>query len=330
MFRFHDPTYFYLFALVPLLIYWLWKHQGNQYGRFRFSSLQFFKGIRPSLRSILAPWLWIVRIGVLSLLIIALARPQAGMHLQEVTTKGIDIMLAMDVSSSMLAEDFKPKNRIEASKAVAKEFVQGRKNDRIGVVIFAGEAFPQCPLTLDYGVVMEIIDRIQVAPPEWDGTAIGNGIATAVARLKNSKAKSKVIILLTDGVNNAGEIDPMTAAEIAQTFHIRIYTIGIGSTGYAIMPRQTPWGIQKVRVRVEIDEDLLKRIAKETGGLYFRATDTEKLRQIYQQISQMEKTKIEVKEFTRYKEKYLNYAVLALILLVGEIVLQNTWLRRLP
>ncbi len=327
---FRDPTYFYLLVLIPLLGIFAWKRWFRMQSRFRFSTLQFFQRVPRTLRSFLARFLWLVRLGVLTLLIIALARPQAGMHLQEVTTKGIDIMLVMDVSTSMLAEDFKPKNRIEASKAVAKEFVQGRKNDRIGVVIFAGEAFPQCPLTLDYGVVMEIIDRIQVAPPEWDGTAIGNGLATAVARLKNSEAKSKVIILLTDGVNNAGEVDPMTAAEIAETFNMRIYTIGVGTSGYAVMPRQTPWGVQKVRVRVEIDEDLLKRIAQKTGGLYFRATNTEKLREIYQQISEMEKTKIEVKEFTRYKEKFALFAGLALMLLVVEIVLQHTWLRRLP
>ena len=327
---FRDPTYFYLLLLIPLLGIFAWKRWFRMQSRFRFSTLQFFEQVPRTLRSFLARFLWMMRLGVLALLIIALARPQAGMHLQEVTTKGIDIMLVMDVSTSMLAEDFKPKNRIEASKAVAKEFVQGRKNDRIGVVIFAGEAFPQCPLTLDYGVVMEIIDRIQVAPPEWDGTAIGNGLATAVARLKNSEAKSKVIILLTDGVNNAGEVDPMTAAEIAETFNMRIYTIGVGTSGYAVMPRQTPWGVQKVRVRVEIDEDLLKRIAQKTGGLYFRATNTEKLREIYQQISEMEKTKIEVKEFTRYKEKFALFAGLALMLLVVEIVLQQTWLRRLP
>jgi len=327
---FRDPTYFYLLILIPLLGIFAWKRWFRMQSRFRFSTLQFFQRVPQTLRSFLARFLWMVRLVVLALLIIALARPQAGMHLQEVTTKGIDIMLVMDVSTSMLAEDFKPKNRIEASKAVAKEFVQGRKNDRIGVVIFAGEAFPQCPLTLDYGVVMEIIDRIQVAPPEWDGTAIGNGLATAVARLKNSEAKSKVIILLTDGVNNAGEVDPMTAAEIAETFNMRIYTIGVGTSGYAVMPRQTPWGVQKVRVRVEIDEDLLKRIAQKTGGLYFRATNTEKLREIYQQISEMEKTKIEVKEFTRYKEKFALFAGLALMLLVVEIVLQQTWLRRLP
>ncbi len=327
---FRDPTYFYLLALIPILAVFAWKHWAQMQSRLRYSTLQFFKGTPRTIRSLLARFMWVIRLGALALLVVALARPRAGMHLEEVTTEGIDIMLVMDVSTSMLAEDFKPVNRIEASKAVAKEFVQGRKNDRIGVVVFAGEAFPQCPLTLDYGVVMEIIDRIQVAPPEWDGTAIGNGLATAVARLKDSKAKSKVIILLTDGVNNAGEVDPMTAADIAKTFNMRIYTIGVGTTGYAVMPRQTPWGVQKVRVRVEIDEDLLKRIAQKTGGLYFRATNTEKLREIYKQISEMEKTKIEVKEFTRYKEKFVPFAALALMLLVGEIVLQHSWLRRLP
>ena len=240
-------------------------------------------------------------------------------------------MLVMDVSTSMLAEDFKPKNRIQAAKAVAKEFIEGRTNDRIGLVIFAGEAFPQCPLTLDYGVLMQIIDHVQVAPREWDGTAIGNGIATAVARLKDSKAKSKVIILLTDGVNNAGEIDPITAAQVARTFGIKVYTIGAGTRGVAMYPVDDPiWGRRYQPVRVEIDEELLQRIAALTGGQYFRATDSNKLREIYQQIGELEKTKIEVKEYTRYKELFVNYAGIALALLVLEIVLSHTFLRKLP
>jgi len=214
---------------------------------------------------------------------------------------------------------------------VAKEFVQGRKNDPIGIVIFAGEAFTQSPLTLDYGVVMQILDRIQIAPREWDGTAIGNGLATAVARMKNSKAKSKVVILLTDGQNNAGEIDPITAAQIASTFNIRVYTIGAGTRGTALYPVDDPlFGKRYVPMRVEIDEDLLKRIASITGGKYFRATDENKLREIYREIGELEKTKIEVKEFTKYKELYINYAGLALALLIFEIFISQTYLRKLP
>ena len=237
----------------------------------------------------------------------------------------------MDVSTSMLAEDFKPKNRIQAAKQVAKEFIQGRQNDRIGLVIFAGEAFPQCPLTLDYGVLMQIIDRVHVAPQEWDGTAIGNGIATAAARLKDSKAKSKVIILLTDGVNNAGEIDPITAAQVARTFDIKVYTIGAGTRGVAMYPVDDPiWGRRYQPVRVEIDEELLRRIASMTGGKYFRATDSNKLREIYRQIGELEKTRIEVKEYTRYKELFVYYAGMALALLVLEILLSHTVLRKIP
>ncbi len=265
------------------------------------------------------------------LIIIGLARPQSGTRKQEITTEGIDIMLILDVSSSMKAEDFKPKNRLEAAKAVAKEFVQGRNNDRIGLVIFAGEAFTQCPLTLDYGVLTDLLDKIQIAPESWDGTAIGNGIATSVVRLKDSKAKSKVIILLTDGRNNAGEINPLTAAQVAQTFDIRVYTIGAGTRGSAMYPVDDPlFGRRYVSMPVEIDEDLLRKIADQTGGEYFRATDTEKLRQIYQEINEMEKTKIQVKEFTKYRELYVNYAGAGLILLILEILMLNTILRKLP
>ena len=275
--------------------------------------------------------MYLFRLVIIGLIILGLARPQSGTRKQEITTEGIDIMMVMDVSSSMLAEDFKPKNRIEAAKDVAEEFIHGRTNDRIGLVIFAGEAFTQCPLTLDYGVLTELIDKVQVAPRDWDGTAIGNGIATAVMRLKDSKARSKVIILLTDGRNNAGEINPLTAAQVAQTFDIRVYTIGAGTRGSALYPVDDPlFGRRYVSMPVEIDEDLLRKVAAQTNGQYFRATDTEKLRQIYQEINEMEKTKIEVKEFTKYKELFVNYAGAGLALLLLELLLLNTWLRKLP
>jgi Ca-activated chloride channel family protein len=275
--------------------------------------------------------LYWLKIAGLGLLIIAMARPQSGATLEEVTTEGIDIMLVLDVSTSMLAEDFKPNNRLQAAKLVAKEFIEGRRNDPIGLVIFAREAFSQCPLTLDYGVLIDILQRVEVASEAWDGTAIGNGLATAVARLKDSNAKSKVIIMLTDGENNAGEIDPVTAAQVAQTFGIRVYTIGAGTRGTAMYPFSHPlFGKQYRPIPVEIDEDLLTRIADITGGKYFRATDTDKLREIYHQIDELEKTKIEVKEYTKYTELYIPYVLAGLLILLLEMALRNTVLRKLP
>ncbi|RMH80605.1 MAG: VWA domain-containing protein [Calditrichaeota bacterium] len=331
MFRFADPEYLLLLLLLPLLVLYYWRRGARIRGQMKYSTLRHVKRIPASLRQIGYRYLYWLRIATLALLILGLARPQSGTRQQEVITEGIDIMLVLDVSSSMLAEDFKPKNRIEAAKAVAAEFISGRRNDPIGLVIFAGEAFTQCPLTLDYGVLLQILEKVQVAPREWDGTAIGNGIATAVARLKNGKAKSKVIILLTDGENNAGEIDPITAAQVAQTFDIRIYTIGAGTRGTAMYPFDDPiFGRQYRPVRVEIDEELLTRIAEITGGRYFRATDTAKLRRIYQEIGELEKTKIEVKEFTRYTELFVYYAGFGLLLLILEVVLRNTAFRKLP
>lgn len=331
MFRFANPDYLFLLILVPVLFVYHWRRGKRLTGKVKYSTLRYMKNLPVSLRQRVRKYFFVFRLAIITLIIFALARPQSGTRKQEITTEGIDIVLALDVSSSMLAEDFKPKNRIEAAKAVAEEFINGRTNDRIGLVIFAGEAFTQCPLTLDYGVLIQLLDKVQVAPREWDGTAIGNGIATAVARLKDSKAKSKVIILLTDGRNNAGEIDPLTAAQIAQTFNIRIYTIGAGTRGSALFPVQDPlFGKRYVNMPVEIDEDILKRIAAQTSGQYFRATDSEKLRSIYSQINDMEKTKIHVKEFTKYRELFVNYAGVGLLLLLLEIVLLGTWLRKLP
>lgn len=331
MFRFANPEYLFLLILVPVLFVYHWWRGKRLTGKVKYSTLRYMKNLPVSLRQRVRKYFFVFRLAIITLVIFALARPQSGTRKQEITTEGIDIVLALDVSSSMLAEDFKPKNRIEAAKAVAEEFINGRTNDRIGLVIFAGEAFTQCPLTLDYGVLIQLLDKVQVAPREWDGTAIGNGIATAVARLKDSKAKSKVIILLTDGRNNAGEIDPLTAAQIAETFNIRIYTIGAGTRGSALYPVQDPiFGKRYVNMPVEIDEDILKRIAAQTDGQYFRATDSEKLREIYSQINEMEKTKIHVKEFTKYRELFVNYAGVGLLLLLLEIVLLGTWLRKLP
>lgn len=331
MFQFADPQYLFLLILVPLMGVYLWMRRQKMTGQVKYSTLKHLRKVPVSLRQRLRQGMFILRLAIITLLILGLARPQSGTQQQEIITEGIDIMLVLDVSSSMLAEDFKPKNRIETVKIVAREFIEGRTNDPIGIVVFAGEAFTQSPLTLDYGVLTQVLDNLKVAPREWDGTAIGNGLATAVDRLKDSKAKSKVIILLTDGVNNAGEIDPITAAHVAQAFNVRVYTIGAGTRGTAMYPVDHPiFGTQYRPMRVEIDEDLLRRIADLTGGRYFRATDTEKLREIYKEIGELEKTKIEVKEFTRYSELFVNFAGIALLLLVLEIVLNNTYLRKLP
>jgi Ca-activated chloride channel family protein len=275
--------------------------------------------------------LFVLRLLFLALLIFAFSRPQSGSKMRETTTEGIDIIMALDVSSSMLAEDFKPKNRLEAAKKVAEEFIQGRQNDRIGMVIFAAESFTQCPLTLDYGVLLTLLQETKVADQEWDGTAIGMGIINAVNRLRDSKAKSKVIILLTDGVNNRGEVDPVTASKIAAALKIKIYTIGAGTQGTALYPVDDPlFGRRFVPMPVEIDEEILKKIAGNTGGLYFRATNTEKLSEIYREIGELEKTKIEVKEFTRYDEYFKYFLGTGLLLFIVELILANTYFRKLP
>lgn len=331
MFRFADPEFLVLLILIPIIGYYLWRRRSRMTGQLKYSTLKHIRKAPVSIRGRLKQFMFLLRLAIIALIILGLARPQSGSRQEEIITEGIDIILALDVSSSMLAEDFKPKNRLEAVKGVAEDFIKGRTNDPIGMVVFAGEAFTQSPLTLDYGVLTQILNTLEVAPREWDGTAIGNGLATAVARLKDSKAKSKVIILLTDGVNNSGEIDPVTAAQIAHTFDIRVYTIGAGSKGMALYPVEHPiFGKQYRRMRVEIDEDLLKQIADITGGRYFRATDTEKLREIYREIGELEKTRIEVKEFTRYTELFVDYAGLALALLFLEVILSNTYLRKLP
>jgi Ca-activated chloride channel family protein len=263
----------------------------------------------------------------ITLLIIVLARPQRTDRYQDVSTEGIDIVLTQDISGSMLARDFKP-DRLDAAKNIATEFISGRPYDRIGLVVFSGESFTQCPITTDHAVLINLLHEIQSGMIE-DGTAIGMGLATAVNRIKDSKAKSKVIILLTDGVNNRGEIAPATAADIAKTFGIRVYTIGVGTQGTAPYPVQTPYGIQYQDMPVEIDEGILQEIAQKTGGKYFRATDNDKLTQVYKEIDKLEKSKIDVKQFSRKEEKYLIPAVIAFFLLLFEIAARNTIFKNL-
>lgn len=258
----------------------------------------------------------------------ALARPQASNSWRTENTEGIDIMMALDLSGTMLAEDLKP-NRIEAAKTVATEFILSRPNDNIGLVVFAGESFTQCPLTNDHAVLINLFNAVNFGLIE-DGTAIGLGLANAVNRIKDSKAKSKVIILLTDGSNNRGDIAPITAAEIAKTFGIRVYAIGVGSHGMVNMPVQTPMGIQYQLMQSEFDEKSLQEIATMTGGKYFRATDNSKLRRIYQEIDQLEKTKISVREYSKKKEQFFLFSLLAFVFLISEVLLRNTILRKIP
>ena len=297
---------------------------------------------RPHLRvPVLAPWqqgggsVWpllrhlpfVLRTAALCLLVVCIARPRSSTQMERIDSEGIDIVLAMDVSSSMLARDFKP-DRISAAKDIAVEFIAQRPTDRMGIVVFAGESYTQCPLTTDRATLINLMKEVSTDFIE-DGTAIGNGLATAVARMKDSDAKSRVVILLTDGVNNMGEIDPGMAAEIAKTYGIRVYTIGVGANGEAPYPVQTPWGIELRNFPVEIDEPLLKDIASATGGRYFRATDNTKLSEIYAEIGQMEKTRTTVDSFPVYKDLYKNYALAALLCLLLEMLLRAL-LRRMP
>ncbi len=271
---------------------------------------------------------YLLKIIAAALLIIAIARPQSTANWEESTTEGIDIVLAMDISGSMLARDLKP-DRLEASKDVAMDFISKRKNDRVGLVIFAGESFTQCPLTTDHNVLLNLFKDVKSGMVE-DGTAIGMGLATAVNRLKDSKAISKVIILLTDGVNNSGMVPPLTAAEIAQKFGIRVYTIGVGTEGFAPYPFQTPFGIQYQDVEVKIDEKSLQDIAILTDGKYFRATNNNSLKEIYKDIDALEKSKIEVTEFHKRSEEFLPFALWAIGLLFLGFILQITYLKQIP
>ena len=270
---------------------------------------------------------FVLRTAALCLIIIAIARPRSSTQMEKIDTEGIDIMLAMDVSTSMLARDFTP-DRISAAKDIAIEFISQRPSDRMGIAVFAGESYTQCPLTTDRATLINLMKEVQTDLIE-DGTAIGNGLATAVARMKDSDAKSRVVILLTDGVNNSGEVAPQTAAEIASTYGVRVYTIGVGANGMAPYPVMTPWGVEMQQVQVEIDEELLKSIAETTGGKYFRATDNTKLSEIYSEINKMEKARTTIDSFPIYKELFDRYAVWALVCLLLEMLVKLL-IRRLP
>ena len=329
--NFANPQFLFLLLSLPLLGWWYWRRHQRSSGTIRYSNLDLFKNLPKSSNYLSKHLFFSLRLWALALIIIALARPQSGRTEEEVTTEGIDIVLSLDISGSMLAEDFKPKNRIEAAKLVAEQFISGRRSDRIGMVVFSARSFTQCPLTLDYGVLINFLKKVDVGMIKEDGTAIGLGIANAADRLRNSKAKSKVIILLTDGRNNAGEIDPITAARVAQAFNVRIYTVGVGTRGEALYPVQDPFfGKRYVRMPVDIDDETLTKIADITGGDYFRATDRQSLEKIFSKIDQLEKTKIEVKQFTRYRELFIGWLAVAMGLIFVEIVLANTKFRKIP
>lgn len=326
---FVNPELLLLLLVLPLTAFWYYLRRRERYATLRLPSLEPLAGVS-SLRGRLRASLPLLRALAFSALVIALARPQEVLQEEEVKAEGIDIFLVMDLSSSMLAQDFKP-DRLEVSKRVAAEFVDKRTYDRIGLSVFAGEAFTQCPLTTDHRVVKEFLANLKCGILE-DGTAIGMGLATAVNRLKDSESKSKVVILLTDGVNNAGYIKPLTAAEIAAEFGVRVYTIGVGSTGDALTPvsRRSDGRYIFGLARVEIDEELLRQIADMTDGAYFRATSAESLERIYAEIDQLEKTEIEVTVVKRYSEEFHRFALWGLIFLGLELFLRYSVFRTIP
>lgn len=324
---FDQPAFFALFLLLPLLIWWEFRQSDNAQATVMVSSVRAFQRAR-SWKTTVRPLPFIFRLLAFCCLIIALARPQTRNDEQLVNGEGIDIVLCLDISGSMLAQDFTP-NRMEAAKNVAAEFINNRPTDRIGLVIFSGESFTMCPLTTDRSMLLSQLSQVQSGLLE-DGTAIGSGLATGVDRLRNSPSKSKVIILLTDGENNGGLIDPNTAKEIAKAEGVKVYTIGMGTEGFAPVPVQTPGGVVMQREKVNIDEKLLTQIANETGGHYYRAKDNESLKNIYSEIDKLEKSKIEVTTLHRHTEKSYPFALAAAAFVFLELLLRWTLLRKFP
>lgn len=325
--QFAHPEYFYLLLLlIPAIVWYVFYHNRYQ-PALRVSTLARLSDVRNGFRYYLRHIPFVFRILTFAALIFILARPQSTNRWNDESVEGIDIMLALDISGSMLAADFSP-NRIEASKDVAIEFVSGRPNDRIGLVLFGGESFTQCPLTTDHAVLINLLQKVEVGIVEDQSTAIGLGLANAIKRLKESSASSRVVILVTDGMNNAGSINPYTAADIARTFGIRLYTIGVGTRGMAPVPVRDPFGnMYYQQAKVEIDEDMLAEIAAYTNGEYFRATNNQKLREIYGQIDQLEKTKIDIRQYSRKYEEFRIFGVWALLFLVLDIIIRNVFIR---
>lgn len=322
------PEFFWALIIIPVLIGWYIWRQKNHSASLTVSTTSSFASLPKTYKYYLRHVPFGLRLLAFATIILVLARPQSTDSWENSTTYGIDIVLSIDVSSSMLAEDLKP-NRLEASKDVAMSFINSRPYDRIGLIVFSGESFTQCPLTSDHAVLLNLFRDVKSGIVN-DGTAIGMGLANSIARLRESEAKSKVVILLTDGVNNQGDIDPLTAAEIAQTFNVRVYTIGVGTQGMAPYPVQTPFGTQYQDMEVEIDEDVLKEIARLTGGEYFRATDNSSLEGIYDKIDELEKSRIEVNQFSKKNEEFVLWGFLALALLILEFLLRKTILRNIP
>ena len=325
--EFANPKLLWLLLLVPLAIIWYILRHKKQEASVNFSDLKGMVKLPKTWKAYLRHLLFALKMAALALLIVALARPQSSSTNSTSNIEGIDIVMAMDVSGSMLARDLKP-DRLTAAKNVASDFVKDRPGDRMGLVIFSGETFTQVPLTTDHGVMLNMLAEMKNGLID-DGTAIGDGLATAISRLKDSEAISKVVILLTDGMNNAGSVDPYTAAEMAKLFGVRVYTIGVGSYGTAPYPVQTPFGTQMQQMKVEIDEKLLTTIANSTGGKYFRATNNQKLDEIYAEIDKLERSKIEVTEFRRLHEEFYPLVAWALALLLIEFLLRKTIFRTL-
>lgn len=326
---FEYPGLFWLLIIPALLVaHYIWLEMAQRHPHLRISTSIPWKLMGTQFMAWMRHLPFVLRISAIVLIIIALARPRSHEELIEVDTEGIDIVLAMDVSTSMLACDLTP-DRINASKEIAAKFLNQRKSDRIGIVVFAGESYTKCPLTTDKSTLMDFMRQVDVGVIE-DGTALGNGLATAVSRLAESDAPSKVVILLTDGVNNAGEVSPQMAADLAVRYGIKVYTIGVGKEGMAKYPVQTPWGIQYQDVPVEIDEALLKEIAQTTGGRYFRATDNTTLAEIYNEINQMETGRTTITNGISYEELFIEYALWALAALALELLLNWFVIRRMP
>ena len=324
---FEHPWMLLGLLLVPLLAaWWIWRYR-KQEAALQHSNITLFDGVKKSLRARLR-WLpYALRVVAVGAMVIALARPQSQLSRQEMTVEGIDIVMAMDLSGSMLAEDFKP-NRLEAAKNVAADFIEGRKTDRMGLVVFAGEAFTQVPLTIDHQVLLKQLGNLKSGTMR-DGTALGDGLATAINRIKDSEAKSKVIILLTDGVNNQGSMDPLSAAEIAAMYNIRLYTIGVGSLGKAPYPFRDQFGrVHYQNIDVEIDEPLMRQMSQATSdGRYFRATNKKALKEIFDQIDEMEKSKIDVTQYAQTKDEYAFWLWIAFIALIAEALLKWVWFK---
>lgn len=324
--HFASPWWFLGLLIIPLMVYWQYFAKKSKETTVTMSDLGSLQGMI-TWKEKIYPWLPLLTIGAVLMFVIAMARPQLSLSEEKVKADGIDIMLVMDLSSSMLSKDFDP-DRLEVSKMVAKEFVAKRVHDRIGLVVFAGEAFTQCPLTTDHNIVTDFLSGLEVGMLE-DGTAIGMGLATAVNRLKDSQAKSKIIILLTDGVNNAGYINPNTAAEIAKQYDVKVYTIAVGTMGQALSPvnRRSDGQYMFAMAKVEIDTELLKQISEMTDAKYFRAIDRESLENIYAEIDRLEKTEIEVNVFKRYKDEFRRFLFIGLGLLLLSWILHKTIFR---